>query len=158
MKFIKLDITASRDELLGVIRDSELVNDRVKFDENKGRPTVHVKDNGKRVKIKCEMVGGPTKDNGFLEGTYFIGALKESDGRTRLKGIILTAPVYHTLLALLTAFYAFRCISLGAFNPVPVILLIFSLFMFKGEFEKQGTIERYLKRAFRRAAGSNTDQ
>ena len=97
------------------------------------------------------MIGGPTKDNGFLEGTYFVGKLTESDGKTRLRGIILTAPIYHTFLALLLAFYVYRCISLTAFNPVPLILLIFSLMMFKKEFEKQGTIERYLKRAVRKA-------
>ena len=150
MKFLKLDSAASRDELLNVINNSELVNDRVRFDGNKGKPTVHVKDNGKRIKIKCEMVGGPTKDNGFLEGTYFIGTLKESESGTRLRGMIITAPIYHTLLLLLAVFYAYRCISLGAFNPVPLILLIFSIFMFKGEFEKQGIIERYLHRAFKR--------
>ncbi len=155
MKFIKLDSSTSRDVLLDVIRNSELVNDRVKFDENKGKPTVHVKDNGKRLKIRCEMVGGPTKDNGFLEGTYFIGTLKESNGLTRLRGLIVTAPIYHTFLALLVAFFVYRCISLRGFNPVPLILLAFSFLMFKGEFEKQGTIERYLNRAFKRADNRN---
>ena len=151
MKRIKLETYTTRDAILDVIRDSDFVNGMTKFDENKGRPVIHVKDNGKRVKMKCEMVGGPTKDNGFLEGTYFIGSVKETDGVTRLSGVILTAPIYHTFLALLLAFYVFRCISMGAFNPVPLILFIFSLFMFKSEFEKQGTIERYLKRAFRKA-------
>ena len=151
MKVVKLESFASRDELLGVIKNSELVNDRVKFDENKGKPLVHVKEKGEWLRIKCEMIGGPTKDNGFLEGTYFVGKLTERDGKTRLRGIILTAPIYHTLLALLLAFYVYRCISLVAFNPVPIILLIFSLMMFKKEFDKQGTIERYLKRAQKRA-------
>ena len=151
MKVVKLESFASRDEFLGIIKNSELVNDRVKFDENKGKPLVHVKEKGEWLKIKCEMIGGPTKDNGFLEGTYFVGKLTERDGKTRLRGIILTAPIYHTLLALLLAFYVYRCISLVAFNPVPIILLIFSLMMFKKEFEKQGTIERYLKRAQKRA-------
>ena len=151
MKFIKIDSASSREELLKVIENADIVNDRVKFDENKGKPIVHVKDNGKLLRIKCEMVGGPTKDNGFLEGTYFLGTLKEQNGTTHLRGIILTAPIYHTFLALIMAFYVYRCISLNAFNPVPLILLAFSLFMFKGEFEKQGTIERYLKRAFKRA-------
>lgn len=151
MRSIKLESAASRDELLSVIQNADIVNDRVKFDETKGKPIVHVKDSGKLLRIKCEMIGGPTKDNGFLEGTYFLGTLKEKNGIARLRGVILTAPIYHTFLALLMAFYIYRCISLGAFNPVPIILLIFSLFMFKGEFEKQGTIERYLKRAFRRA-------
>ena len=151
MKFIKIDSASSRENLLNVIENADIVNDRVKFDENKGKPIVHVKDNGKLLKIKCEMVGGPTKDNGFLEGTYFLGTLKEKGGATRLRGVILTAPIYHTFLVLLMAFYVYRCISIGGFNPVPLILLAFSLFMFKGEFEKQGTIERYLKRAFKRA-------
>ena len=151
MKFIKLESAASRNELLSTIQNSDLVNDRVKFEDGKGKPHVHLKEKGNRLKIKCEMVGGPTKDNGFLEGTYFVGKLTEKSGTTRLRGIILTAPIYHTFLVLLLAFYVYRCISLGAFNPVPLILLAFSLFMFKGEFEKQGTIERYLKRAFKRA-------
>ena len=151
MKIIKLDARVSRDELLETVNNSEFVNDKVKFDDNKGKPKIHVKDNGKRVKLRCEMVGGPTKDNGFLEGTYFVGAFKESAAGTHVRGIILTAPIYHTMLLLLAIFYAYRCITLGAFNPVPLILLIFSIFMFKGEFEKQGTIERYLHRAIKRA-------
>ena len=154
MKIVKIESSASRSELIEIIENSELVNDKVKFDENKGRPLIHVKDNGKRLKIKCEMIGGPTKDNGFLEGTYFIGTLKEFSGVTRLSGVILTAPVYHTFLALLMAFYVYRCISLNAFNPVPIILLAFSFLMFRSEFEKQGTIERYLRRAFRRSERS----
>ena len=158
MKRIKLESSASRDELLDIINNSELVNDRVKFDENKGRPLIHVKEKGERIKIKCEMVGGPTKDNGFLEGTYFVGKITENDGKTRLRGVILTAPIYHTLLALLLAFYVYRCISLGGFNPVPLILFVFSLFMFRAEFEKQGTIQRYLGRAFRRAEQNKSDK
>jgi hypothetical protein len=134
-----------------MIKDSERVNDKVKFDENKGKPLIHVKEKGDRLRIKCEMIGGPTKDNGFLEGTYFVGKLTEKDGISHLRGILLTAPIYHTILALILAFYVYRCISLGAFNPVPIILLVFSIFMFKSEFEKQGTIERYLMRAFKRA-------
>ena len=151
MKIVKLESYASRDELLGIIKNSELVNDRVKFDENKGKPLVHVKEKGEWLRIKCEMIGGSTKDNGFLEGTYFVGKLTESDGKTRLRGLILTAPIYHAILALILAFYVYRCISLGAFNPVPIILLAFSLIMFRAEFEKQGTIERYLRRAQKRA-------
>ena len=150
MKRIRLESFATREELLEVIRNSELVNGTAKFDENKGRPVIRVKDNGKRVKMKCEMVGGATKDNAFLEGTYFVGTLKESGGVTRLCGVVLTAPIYHTALVLLLAFYVFRCISLGAFNPVPLILFVFSIFMFRSEFEKQGIIERYLKRAFKK--------
>lgn len=151
MKRIRLESALSRDHLLSVIENSELVNDKVKFDENKGRPRMIVKTNGDRIRIKCEMIGGPTKDNGFLEGTYFVGKLTENDGKTTLKGVVLTAPIYHTILALILMIYVYRCITLVAFNPVPIILLIFSLMLFRSEFEKQGTIERYLARAFRRA-------
>ena len=151
MKRIRLESALSRDHLLSVIENSELVNDKVKFDENKGRPRMIVKTNGDRIRIKCEMIGGPTKDNGFLEGTYFVGKLTENDGKTTLKGVVLTAPIYHTILALILMIYVYRCITLVAFNPVPIILLIFSLMLFRSEFEKQGTIERYLARAFRKA-------
>ena len=152
MKFVRLDCSASRDELLSVIANSELVNDKVRFDEEKGRPRIHVKEKkGERLKIKCEMIGGPVKDNGFLEGTYFIGKLTEKNGASHLRGIILTAPIYHTFIALIMAIFVLRCIQLVAFNPVPNILLIFSLMMFRKEFEKQGTIERYLIRAVKRA-------
>ena len=156
MKIIRLDCAASRDELLGVIANSELVNDRVKFDEEKGRPRIHIKEKGNRLRLKCEMVGAPTKDNGFLEGTYFIGRLIESGGTSHLRGVILTAPIYHTFIALIMAIFVLRCIQLVAFNPVPIILLIFSFMMLRKEFEKQGTIERYLLRACRRAEKSKT--
>lgn len=151
MKIIKLDCPVSRDELISVIANSELVNDRVKFDEEKGRPRIHVKEKGNRLKLKCEMIGGPTKDNGFLEGTYFLGKLTEKNGASHLRGVILTAPIYHTFIALIMALFVLRCIQLVAFNPVPIILLIFSFMMFRKEFEKQGTIERYLIRACKRA-------
>ena len=149
MKIIKLESNASQSEILDMIKDSERVNDKVKFDENKGKPLIHVKQKGNRIKIKCEMVGGPTRDIGFLEGTSFIGKLTEKNGVTHLRGVIVTAPIYHTILALILALYVYRSISLGGFNPVPLILFIFSIFLLKSEFEKQGTIERYLKRALR---------
>jgi len=151
MKRIKLTTPLPREQILEIIKDSDLVNDRVKFDENKGKPILHIKEKGTRIRMRCEMIGGPTKDNGFLEGTYFSGKLIEKNGETILSGIIVTAPIYHTVLALFMAFFVYRCFSLGGFNPVPVFLLIFSFMMFKAEFEKQGTIERYLARAFRRA-------
>ena len=151
MKIVKLESRASRSELLEVIRNSELVNDRVKFDENKGKPRIQVKDNKDWLRIKCEMVGGPSKDNGFLEGTYFVGKLTEKDGISKLRGVILTAPIYHTIIAAILVIYIIRCISLSAFNPVPIFLLAFSMILFKSEFEKQGTIDRYLKRAVKRA-------
>ena len=151
MKRVKLTSTATREELLGIIADSDLVNDRVKFDETKGKPRMHVKEKGTRLKIRCEMIGGPTKDNGFIEGTYFIGTLKEQGGVTSLSGMIMTAPIYHLFIAAIMVVYVLRSISLGGFNPVPLLLLVFNYMLFKKEFDKQGTIERYLIRAFKRA-------
>lgn len=150
MKFIKLKARASREEALAMIKNPSVVNDRVRFDEKKGRPTPVVKEKGNLVKIKCNMLDAEIRDGGFLEGTYFIGTIKENCGETALSGVILTAPIYHTLLAAIMVIFVIRCITLGAFNPLPVILLFFSLFMFKGEFDKQGTIERYLTRAFKK--------
>lgn len=156
MKLIKLSSNIARNELLELIKDSDRVNDKVKFDESKGKPRIHVKEKKDWLRIKCEMIGGPTKDNGFLEGTYFVGKLTEKDGTSRLSGVILTAPIYHAVLAAILVLYVIRCISLKAFNPVPIILLLFSLMMFRSEFEKQGTIARYLARAFRRAEENNS--
>lgn len=150
MKLIKLRSAASRDDVIAMLANSELVNEKVRFDENKGRPVARIKENGKRIRIRCDMIGGATRDNGFLEGTYFLGTLTEGSTGTTLKGVILTAPIYHFVLFLFMVFYVYRCISLGGFNPLPIILLIFSILMFKSEFEKQGTIQRYLIRAFRR--------
>ena len=150
MKIVRLNSSASRESVLNMIKSPEIVNDRVKFDEKKGRPIPVVKEKGSLVKIKCNMVDAEMRDGGFLEGTYFIGTLKENGGETSLSGVILTAPIYHIALAAIMVIFVIRCISLGAFNPVPVILLFFSLLMFKGEFDKQGTIERYLIRVFKR--------
>ena len=77
MKLIDLSAECERARMLDIIRDSAFVNDRVQFDEKKGRPNIKVKEKGERITIKCEMVGGATRDNGFLIGTYFSGKLVE---------------------------------------------------------------------------------
>ena len=69
---------------------------------------------------------------------------------TRLKGIIVTDPIYHILLVALLALFVYQCIALGGFSPVPLILFAFGIFMMRNEYAKQGTIERYLSRAFRK--------
>ena len=150
MKFINLKTNAKAQDALSLLCNHELVNERVKFDDKKGKPIFIVKETKNTVKIKCQMSLGNVKDNGFLEGTYFIGKISESDSATSIKGVILTAPIYHSILMIIMAIFVYRCISLGGFNPVPVIMLLFSIFMFKNEFEKQGVIERYIHRVFRR--------
>jgi len=152
MRFLNLATDISRDELLSVIANYELVNENVLFDDKRGKPTIRVKEKkGNRVVVTCEMVGGASRDNGFLVGTYFAGSIKEKAGKTCLRGVITTAPIYHTGLLTLTVFFVYQCIKLGGFNPVPVILLVFNYFLFRAEYKKQGLISRYLARAVRRA-------
>ena len=151
MKLIDITYEGSADEVLKLISDNNAVNSGVVFDDSKGVPHMRVKkrENGK-LKITCEMVGGPTKDNGFFVGTYFSGKLTEKDGRTRLKGILTTAPIYHAVLILFIGFFIYQCIRLGGFSVIPIFIVAFDVLMFWKEFKKQGYIERYLLRAARR--------
>lgn len=152
MKFISLDFPISKEETLALISDNARVNRNVNFDERRGKPLMKVKDKGEgKIKITCEMLERPTKDNGFLVGTYFTGKLTEKNGGTRLRGVIMTAPIYHLVLIALVVLFIVQCIYLKGFSVIPVIIVIFSLFMFKDEFRKQGYIARYLQRASRRA-------
>ena len=151
MKFVNVDFPSSRDEAMSMICDNEKVNRNVRFDDYRGKPLMKIKDKGNgKMKITCEMIGGPTKDNGFFVGTYFSGKLVEKNGRTRLKGVITTAPIYHLALIALVAVFIIQCFKLRGFSVVPPIIVIFDIFMFKNEFKKQGYIKRYLYRAVRR--------
>ena len=149
MLFVNYKIHAARDEVLSVIRDNNLVVEAENYDTTKGTPKMHVKEKGERIKIKCEMTGRPTKDNGFLEGTYFLGKVKEKNGVCKVSGIILTAPIYHLIFLCLFSFFIFQCISVGGISPIPIILVIFDVFMFYGEFKKQSLIKRYIFRALK---------
>ena len=104
---------------------------------------------GEKIKIKCEMTERPTKDNGFLEGTYFIGKVKEKNGVSRVKGVIVTAPIYHVLLLMLFAFFVYRCISIGGISFEPIVLVLFDIVLFYGEFKKQSLIKRYIFRSLK---------
>ncbi len=147
MKRVKQTTKASKERLLSLLYDSDRVNRGAKFNDAKGIPHARIKTKGDMIKIKCEMVGGASKDNGFLEGTYFIGKLREHNGTTSISGFIFTAPIYHSILIVLFAYYLGVCISVGGFHPMPILALIFSIFLFKNEFAKQGIIEWYIKRA-----------
>ena len=54
MKFIKLESSAAREELLSMLSDNDRVNKNVVFDDKKGTPHMHVKESGGKIKIKCE--------------------------------------------------------------------------------------------------------
>lgn len=150
MKFVSYDIHAPRTEVLTSLRDNDKIVEQEKFDSSRGVPRIHIKVKEKdKIKITCEYTGRATNDNGFLEGTYFLGSIIEADGVTKLKGVILTAPIYHSILTILFVLFIYQCISVGGFSPVPIILLAFSIFMFKDEFRKQSIIKRYVFRAFK---------
>ena len=149
MKLVKITTAVPRDELLSNIKNHQLVNNGVVFDEKIGRPTMKVKERGDRLRITCELVDRATKDNNFLVGTYFTGKLTERGGVTTLSGVILTAPIYHLILFGLFVAFIVMCIQKGGFSVLPVFLVAFDFIMFNTEFKKQGIIKRYLYRATR---------
>lgn len=149
MKLVKITTAVPRDELLSNIKNHQLVNNGVVFDEKIGRPTMKVKERGNRLRITCELVDRATKDNNFLVGTYFTGKLTERGGVTTLSGVILTAPIYHLILFGLFVAFIVMCIQKGGFSVLPVFLVAFDFIMFNTEFKKQGIIKRYLYRATR---------
>ena len=157
MLFVNYKIGATREEVMNVLRDSDQVVNAEGYDTARGKPKMHLKEKGQRVKIRCEMTERPTKDNGFLEGTYFLGRVSEKEGRTSVKGIIITAPIYHFIFLLLFGYFIYLCFSLGGISPTPIILLVFDIFMFYGEFKKQSIIKRYIFRALKIVFKSKTE-
>ena len=150
MKLINMKIDAPRDEVLGIIKDNRRVNSNVKFDEKRGTPLMHVKEKGDKIKITCEMINRPTKDNAFLIGTYFSGKLTEKNGVCELRGAIVTAPIYHLVWAILLCILIWQCFYYTAISAVPILFVAFEVIMYSQEFRKQGYIKRYLLRAFSR--------
>lgn len=150
MNFINLSFDCPRDEALSVIKDTEFVNSNVSFDEKHGKPLIKISEKNDKIRITCEMTGRARKDNGFIVGTYFSGKLKENNGKTTLKGVILTAPIYHLILIILIGFFIGYCIKAGGFSVVPIFVVLFDIMLFYVEFKKQGIIKRYLERAKRR--------
>ena len=151
MKFVRIKSSAQREELLEAMRNSDKVNANVKFDERRGKPVMKLKEKRGTLYMSCEMIGGPSKDNGFLVGTFFLGKLCERAGECRLSGIIMTAPLYHAALVAFCVYFIIQSFIIGGITLVPVILALFSLFLFKDEFKKQGIIKRFLGRAARYA-------
>ena len=151
MKFIKFRSDKGRDDVISMISDNSRVNDNVRFDEKRGIPHMHVKIRKDKVNIRCEMMGRPTKDNGFVfGGTFFVGKIKESDGKTEVSGIVITSPIYHAVVIALVIFNIVMSFKLGGISIIPIFAVLFEFLFFKDEFRKQGYIIRYLERAFRR--------
>ena len=149
MLFVNYKIGSPKEAVCKNLFDTERVESEEKYNTDKGTPKFHIKEHGKFLRIKCEMTGGATKDNGFIGGTSFIGKVSEKDGKTRVRGLITTSPIYH--LIFLGFFIAIICIgiSIGGFSPTAIILLAFDILMFKDEFKKQPLIKRYIFRALK---------
>ena len=78
MLFVNLTSNADKETLRAVIADDRIVNQGVKFDEKTGAPTARIRERGKLLRIRCELIGGASKDNGYFFGTAFLGTLKEA--------------------------------------------------------------------------------
>ena len=153
MKRIRLYSRHTPDEVLSIIKDNTRVNDGVRFsDKRGGKPFMHVRENEGRLRIKCEMMGRASKDNGFLVGTVFRGRISEVDGYTCVRGFITTSLIYHLVMTALFLFLLIRMIITSAYTMIPMLVFVvaFEILFFKDEFKKQGYIERYLVRALRR--------
>ena len=153
MKLVNISSLRTKDEVLSFIKDNNKVNDGVRFDDKYDRkPLMHIKENDGKLQIKCEMIGGPTKDNGFLAGTVFRGRITERDGVTTISGLITTSVIYHIALFALIVLLFVQMFLYSAYGLISVLVFAvgFELMFFKDEFKKQGYIKRYLERAVRR--------
>lgn len=149
MIFVNYKIGATKDQVMETLRDTNTVAEAEQYDTSRGIPKIHFKEKRKRIKISCEYLGRATKDNGFLEGTYFLGSVRQDDDTTFVRGLIVTAPIYHFIFLILVGLFIYQCFKLGGISIVPIILIIFNVFMFKDEFRKQGIIKRYIFRALK---------
>lgn len=147
MRSFRYKVNASRDELVELLSDNDKVNKGVTTEYKKGNPYMHVDTKCEKIKIRCEFIGGATKDNAFIDGTKLRGKIVEKDGYTEFRGTIMTAPIFHAILILMFAAFVVMCIVKQGFNVVPICLVVFDIFMYKDEFKKQNIIDRYVFRA-----------
>ncbi|MBQ8320775.1 MAG: hypothetical protein IJX92_00230 [Clostridia bacterium] len=149
MLFVNYKIDADRELLLSNIMNNDLVVSEENYDTANGKPKMHIKSKGNRLKIKCEMTERPTKDNAFLEGTYFLGSLTQKGQSSRIRGLIMTAPIYHSIFLALLVVVICQAIIVKGIPVTAIFLVLFDLMMFKGEFGKQSLIKRYIFRALK---------
>lgn len=154
MRFVKMEAACAEEQLLQLLPNNDKVNEGVRFAEGDGKPHMHFKKRGKTIRMRCEIMDRPTKDNGFLMGTYFAGRTKQVGNVTRLYGVIVTEPYFHLGWFALVAYFVWMCITKGAFSVVPVCLIVFVYFMFRSEYKKQRRIKAYLMRACKRAGNT----
>ena len=150
MKHIRMETFLPATDIIARWKDDSRVNEGVRFDEKQGKPHLMIKEGtGGRVRARCVMLGGPSRDNGYLQGTAFYGSVRERDGKTVVRGWILTEPVFHVLWFCLIAFFVYTCFARGGFSVIPVCLVIFVYAVFLKEYRKQDVLRRYMFRAVR---------
>ena len=151
MKRLSVRTPLGREELLRMLRDAPRVNEGLTFDDREGSPTVQLKERGAEgLRMRCVMLGGASRDNGYVQGTFFRGRIRERDGEVSLSGWIMTEPVFHILWVALIAFFIVTCIQRTALSVVPICLIVFVFFMFRKEYRKQEYLRRYILRAVHR--------
>lgn len=154
MKTVNILTKKSKDEVLDFLNNNDKVNENVRFDDKKGgRPYMHIKERDGRLKIRCEMVGRPTKDNGFvIMGTVFNGKIKEKNGATQITGIATTSVIYHIIMSLLAVFLLISIFAFDMYQLIAILVCViaFEFIFFYDEFKKQGYIVRYIERAIKR--------
>ncbi len=149
MLFVNYTIGAPREELLSNLLNGESQVAEEQYGDKGGKPKMHVKIKDDRVKIKCEMIGLPTKDNGFIQGTLFLGKISEKSDRCALRGVIFTEPVYHLIFLIMLSVVVYQAITMAAIPITAIFLVLFNILMFKDEFKKQSIIKRYIFEAFK---------
>lgn len=156
MKRISIQTPLAREDILSALRDAPTVNAGLTFDDREGSPTVHVREGrADRLRLRCCMLGGASRDNGYVQGTFFWGRMRERNGMTYIRGSIMTEPVFHVLWLALIAFFIVTCIQRTALSVVPICLIVFVYFMFRKEYRKQEYLRRYILRAIHRLEKKN---
>ena len=150
MKRIHYTVNATPEALLTLVADNRRVNDGIRFPEGTGAPTAEIRSRGAFVRIRCRMVGGASRDNGYLFGTAFLGTLRATEQGSVLSGLIVTEPLLHLAWLAITIYYVIACISVGGINLVPIFLSLFMYLFFRPEYQKQEVLFRYLLRAAKR--------
>ena len=150
MKFIQLSVDSTAQEYLDTVRDNRVVNEGVRFGKENAYPTAEIREGKRHLRIRCRMVGGATRDNGFIFGTFFFGTLRQKNDGCRLRGVIVTEPLIHLIWIAFIVYYVITCIQIGGISLVPIFLSLLMFFMFKSEYKKQGILARYLARAAHR--------
>ena len=144
MLIVKEKTRASRERVLEVFNKTK---DMATGNPKRGKPTMILSEKGNKIRLYCQYVGGASRD--FGKTTYFVGKLRERNGETMLSGVVVTEPLFHIPFIALLAVFIWRCISLGAFNVVPVCLTVFCVLMFRSEYAKQPVIKGHIRKVFR---------